>query len=101
MDRERRQTLGFLRPARRTRLPLLQRPQRASLGRPLCIHTLAALPGLPPLTRSGLIAELAASNPHLRQADVELIVTAIFDQISATLWHAAIAWSCVASAPSW
>jgi integration host factor subunit beta len=45
----------------------------------------AALPGLPALTRSGLITELAASNPHLRQADVELIVTAVFDQITAAL----------------
>jgi integration host factor subunit beta len=37
------------------------------------------------LTRSDLIAELAASNPHLRQADVELIVTTIFDQITDAL----------------
>jgi integration host factor subunit beta len=28
---------------------------------------------------------LAASNPHLRPADVELIVTTLFDQITATL----------------
>ena len=37
------------------------------------------------MTRSDLIAELAASNPHLRQADAELIVTSIFDQIIAAL----------------
>jgi integration host factor subunit beta len=37
------------------------------------------------LTRSELIAELAASNPHLRVADVELIVTTIFDQITDAL----------------
>ena len=37
------------------------------------------------MTRSELIAELAASNPHLRVADVELIVTTIFDQITAAL----------------
>jgi integration host factor subunit beta len=37
------------------------------------------------LTRSDLITELAASNPHLRAADVELIVTTIFDQITAAL----------------
>jgi integration host factor subunit beta len=37
------------------------------------------------LTRSDLIAELAASNPHLRVADVELIVTTIFDQITDAL----------------
>jgi nucleoid DNA-binding protein len=35
------------------------------------------------LTRSDLIAELAASHPHLRVADVELIVATIFDQIRA------------------
>jgi len=37
------------------------------------------------VTRSELIAELAASRPHLRQADVELIVTTIFDRIAETL----------------
>jgi integration host factor subunit beta len=37
------------------------------------------------LTRSDLIAELAASNPHLRAADVGLIVTTIFDQITDAL----------------
>jgi integration host factor subunit beta len=37
------------------------------------------------LTKSELIADLAANNPHLRQADVELIVTAIFDQITDAL----------------
>jgi integration host factor subunit beta len=39
------------------------------------------------LTKSDLIAELATSHPHLRRADVELIVTAIFDQISDALAH--------------
>jgi integration host factor subunit beta len=37
------------------------------------------------LTKSDLIAELAASNPHLRRPDVELIVTTIFDQITDAL----------------
>jgi len=37
------------------------------------------------MTRSELIAELAAANPHLRQPDVELIVTTIFDQIITAL----------------
>ena len=37
------------------------------------------------MTRAELIAELAASNPHLRQEDAELIVAAIFDQITAAL----------------
>jgi integration host factor subunit beta len=39
----------------------------------------------PALTRAELIAELGASNPHLRVADVELIVTTIFDQITTAL----------------
>ena len=39
------------------------------------------------MTRAELIAELAASYPHLRQADVELIVATIFDQISGALAH--------------
>ena len=39
----------------------------------------------PALTRAELIAELAASNPHLRQEDAELIVATIFDQITAAL----------------
>jgi integration host factor subunit beta len=34
---------------------------------------------------SRTIAELAASNPHLRRADVELIVATIFDQITGAL----------------
>ena len=33
------------------------------------------------MTRSELIAQLAQANPHLRQPDVELIVTTIFDEI--------------------
>jgi integration host factor subunit beta len=37
------------------------------------------------LTKSELIADIAANNPHLRVADVELIVTTIFDQITAVL----------------
>ena len=37
------------------------------------------------MTRSELIAELAASNPHLRAQDVELIVSTVFDEISAAL----------------
>ena len=45
----------------------------------------AAVNTEPALTRSDLIAELAASNPHLRVADVELIVATIFDQITAAL----------------
>ena len=37
------------------------------------------------MTRSELIAQLAARNPHLRQADVELIVQTVFDQITSAL----------------
>ena len=37
------------------------------------------------MTKSDLIADLAARNPHLRVADVELIVAAIFDRITAAL----------------
>jgi integration host factor subunit beta len=37
------------------------------------------------LTRVELIAELTASNPHLRVEDAELIVSTIFDQITAAL----------------
>ena len=37
------------------------------------------------MTRAELIAELAASNPHLRQEDAEQIVATIFDQITAAL----------------
>jgi integration host factor subunit beta len=37
------------------------------------------------VTKAELIAGLAASNPHLRQEDVELIVATIFDQIAGAL----------------
>ena len=37
------------------------------------------------MTRSDLIADLAAANPHLRQTDVELIVSLVFDEITETL----------------
>jgi len=45
----------------------------------------AAINTEPALTRAELIAELAASSPHLRQADAELIVATIFDQITVAL----------------
>jgi integration host factor subunit beta len=44
-----------------------------------------AAPRDPAVTKADLIAELAASNQHLRVADVELIVTTIFDQITDAL----------------
>lgn len=37
------------------------------------------------MTKSELIARLAAAHPHLYQRDVERIVTTIFDEISAAL----------------
>ena len=37
------------------------------------------------MTKSELIAQLAAENPHLRQPDVELIVATVFDEITAAL----------------
>ena len=37
------------------------------------------------MTKSELIARLAAANPHLYQRDVEPIVSTIFDEISAAL----------------
>lgn len=37
------------------------------------------------MTRSELIAELAAANPHLTGRDVELIIATIFEEISAAL----------------
>ena len=41
----------------------------------------------PTLTRSELITELAASNPHLLKADVELIVAEVFDRITDALFR--------------
>ena len=37
------------------------------------------------MTKSELIAHLAAANPHLRQPDVELIVATIFNEITTAL----------------
>ncbi|GAN55105.1 integration host factor subunit beta [Tanticharoenia sakaeratensis] len=37
------------------------------------------------MTKSELIAELAAANPHLLSRDVEIIVQTIFDEITAAL----------------
>ena len=37
------------------------------------------------MTRSELIAELASANPHLTSRDVELIVSTIFDEVTAAL----------------
>ena len=34
------------------------------------------------MTKSELIAQVAARNPHLYQRDVERLVTSIFDEIS-------------------
>ena len=37
------------------------------------------------MTKSELIADLAAANPHLLSRDVELIVSTIFDEITGAL----------------
>jgi integration host factor subunit beta len=37
------------------------------------------------VTKSELIAELSSANPHLRAADVEVIVATIFEEITAAL----------------
>ena len=37
------------------------------------------------VTKSELIADLSAENPHLRSADVEMIVGTIFDEITQAL----------------
>jgi integration host factor subunit beta len=37
------------------------------------------------MTKSELVQRLADGNPHLYQRDVEVIVTAIFDEIAAAL----------------
>lgn len=37
------------------------------------------------MTKSELIAELAAANPHLTNRDLEVIVATIFDEITAAL----------------
>jgi len=50
--------------------------------------TLTHLPsehGRGAMTKSELVQKLAESNPHLYQRDVEVIVTAIFDEIAAAL----------------
>jgi integration host factor subunit beta len=50
--------------------------------------TLAHLPsehGRGAMTKSELVQKLAEANPHLYQRDVEVIVTAIFDEIAAAL----------------
>lgn len=41
--------------------------------------------GVGAMTKSELIAELAAANPHLRGGDVEVIVGTIFNEITAAL----------------
>jgi integration host factor subunit beta len=37
------------------------------------------------MTKSELIAQLAAANPHLRQPDIELIVSTIFEEVTMVL----------------
>jgi len=56
-----------------------RRIEQEAAGRTCAVHPERAL------TKSELITDLAASHPHLRQADVELIVATVFDQITAAL----------------
>lgn len=37
------------------------------------------------MTRSELVASLAAKNPHLMHRDIELIVATVFDEVTAAL----------------
>ena len=37
------------------------------------------------MTKSELIAQLAAENPHLRPDDIDLIVATIFEEVTAAL----------------
>ena len=64
---------GLCSDRRGYRRPLIQAPDKERFGRK------------PSMTRSELIAQLAASNPHLRQGDVEAIVATIFGEITAAL----------------
>jgi integration host factor subunit beta len=68
-----------------SRLPVLVRRQAGQHRTALLRLRGQAAAWAPALTRAELIAELAASSPHLRQEDAELIVAAIFDQITAAL----------------
>ena len=43
------------------------------------------IPGAANMTKSELVQRLSEANPHLYQRDVEVIVTAIFDEIAAAL----------------
>ena len=65
----------------------LVRRQAGQLIEPRCSDCVdkAACAWAPALTRAELITEIAASNPHLRQEDAELIVATIFEQITAAL----------------
>jgi integration host factor subunit beta len=68
-----------------SRLPVLVRRQAGQHRTALLRLRGQAAAWAPALTRAELIAELAASSPHLRQEDAELIVATIFEQITAAL----------------
>lgn len=51
----------------------------------VCLATFRSIGWGRAVTKSELIAGLAADNPHLRGADVEVIVGTIFDQITGAL----------------
>ncbi len=55
------------------------------LDAPASVWQRLPLRGIAQMTKSELIAELAAANPHLLGRDVETIVATIFDEITAAL----------------
>jgi integration host factor subunit beta len=65
-------------------------PAGFTLTLKLCFGTVAAYlqnnrGEAPEMTKSELVQKLSEANPHLYQRDVEVIVTAIFDEIAAAL----------------
>jgi integration host factor subunit beta len=66
-------------------LPLLVRRQAGQHRTALRGLRGKAAAWAPAVTRAELIAEIAASNPYLRVEDAELIVSPVFDQITAAL----------------
>lgn len=52
---------------------------------PLLVGWVNSGEGDSPMTKSELIARLAAANPHLYQRDMERIVTTIFEEITSAL----------------
>jgi integration host factor subunit beta len=75
-----------LRASNKKRLAGLASPTPTRQDGGCCVQR-AAVNTEPALTRSDLIASLAITHPHLRRADIELLVATIFDQITEALAH--------------